>query len=96
MQVINRIVVTILIASTVSSCASMAPVKAYSDQTVKISAAFEPMLDGSQRSCIEKFVRKKRVSSPDFDAAAVRVQAEDLCRPIAASPRACPNRPCPD
>ncbi len=74
--------VVMLSAAFLTGCANLSAVRTYADETKKLSAAFEPMLAGSTSSCIEKYKRKKMITSRDFDAAAAEKKARLQCGSI--------------
>lgn len=65
-----------------TGCANLSAVRTYADETKKLATAFDPMLSGSTSSCVEKFTRKKLITSRNFDAAAAAKAAKSLCGPI--------------
>jgi hypothetical protein len=72
----------LLCAAFLAGCANLPAVRTYADETKKLSAAFEPMLAGSTSSCVEKFKRKKMITSRNFDAIAAEQAARSLCGSI--------------
>lgn len=79
----HGLVLAILIsASMLAGCGNLAPVRTFADETKKLSAAFDPMLTGSTSSCIEKYKRKKLLTSSHFDPEVAEKGAKELCGPI--------------
>lgn len=69
-------------AGLLTGCANLSAVRTYAGETKKLATAFDPMLSGSTSSCVEKFIRKKLITSRNFDAAAVDEAAQEFCGPI--------------
>jgi hypothetical protein len=63
-------------------CTNLSAVRSFADETKKLSSAFDPMLSGSLTSCIEKYERKKLITSMSFDPETVEKAAKELCEPI--------------
>jgi len=69
-------------AGLLTGCANLSAVRTYADETKKLTAAFDPMLSGSTSSCVEKLLRKKMITSRNFEAAAAEKAAKELCGPV--------------
>lgn len=65
-----------------SGCTNLAPVRTFADQTKQLTKAFDPMLTGSSSSCVEKYKRKKLLTSIQFDPVDAESKAKALCGPI--------------
>lgn len=78
-----KLVVALIATSMITSgCANLSAVRTFADETKKMSAAFDPMLTGSTVSCIDKYMRKKLITSTNFDPAFAEKAAKELCGPI--------------
>lgn len=78
-----KLVVALIATSMITSgCANFSAVRTFADETKKMSAAFDPMLTGSTVSCTDKYMRKKLITSTNFDPVAAEKAAKELCGPI--------------
>lgn len=75
-------IITVAVVA-LSGCANFTSVTKYAGETKKLSAAFEPMLVGSVQSCVDKYTRKRLITSVSFDAKEVAAKAEAMCKPMA-------------
>lgn len=73
----------LVITGLLTGCANLSAVRIYAEETSKLSVAFDPMLSGSTASCVDKFIRKKLITTRNFDALAAEEDALALCGPIA-------------
>lgn len=76
------VLIAVISANILSGCANLAPVRTFADETKKLSAAFDPMLTGSTSSCIDKYKRKKLLTSSQFNPEIAEQRAKELCGPI--------------
>jgi hypothetical protein len=76
------VLVTLFNVSMLVGCGSLAPVRTFADETKKLSTAFDPMLSGSASSCINKYTRKKLITSSNFNPDSAKNDAKELCGSI--------------
>ncbi len=83
----RRPVLALLLAAALAGCSNMAPVRDFARETQTLSQSFEPMLAGSHSSCMERYQRRKMLTTRQFDAWEVEKSARVLCEPVAESNR---------
>lgn len=76
------IMIAIISSMILVGCANLAPVRTFADETKKLSATFDPMLEGSTSSCIDNHKRKKLYTASNFDPEAVEKGAIEKCGSI--------------
>lgn len=77
----------LLLAVALAGCSNMTPVRDFARETQALSQSFDPMLAGSHASCMDRYQRKKMLTSRHFDAWEVEKSARVLCEPVAESNR---------
>jgi len=88
------LIIALVSLACLSGCANQsavrpfAAVRTFADETKQLSITFEPMLAGSSTSCADKYIRKKLITSSDFDPARVEKEAAEMCAPIAENNQA--------